>query len=351
MQTLEPVVRANVLAALGPMLAKTGGDHAQLLADAGLTAADLEDPQRYISLNTVAELFDLAAFRTKDARFGLHYAEAFPVGGSGLLGQLMLSAATVGDALRVAQQYVEVHATQMRVTLEQHDAIYSLQIGYPASFTAPQLHYTDFLFAMIVLRLRLGAGPAWRPYAVELAHRKPDDIAGYEAYFGPRITFDAPRNRLDVLAEDFDKPMPKVLDQLSVTLRKYGKLILAEEQKRQSLGERLGAVLHERLENEQRFDLDAVAEQLAIPVRALQARLDQAGTSYDKLLTRARRRMAVHLLRDTDLPITQIAGRLGYSEASPFTRAAQKWFNATPTAHRKKLRESGPDKGDEDGDA
>jgi hypothetical protein len=140
MQTIEPVVRANVLSAFATILSQSNVDFADLLKLVGWTSADVADPQRYISLNTVAEMFDLAAGLTNDPSFGIHYAEAFPAGGSGLLGQLMMSASTVGDALKVAQEYVEVHAMPMRVSLDQHDDVYSLQIGYPLNFTAPQLH-------------------------------------------------------------------------------------------------------------------------------------------------------------------------------------------------------------------
>jgi AraC-like DNA-binding protein len=350
MQTIEPIVRANVLSAFGVMLAKSSVDQGQLLASVGLTLADLEDPLRYISLNTVAELFELAATRTNDPSFGIHYAEVFPAGATGLLGQLMLSSATVGEAVKVAQQFVEVQALPMRLSLEEHDGIYSLQVGYPSNFTAPQMHYTGFLFAAACMRLRLGTGASWCPYAVEFAHRKPQILRDYEAYFGPRVSFDAAHNRIDIRAEDFDKPMPKLLNQLSVSLRDYAERVLVESRTRKSIVEFAAAVLYERLEKEQSFDMEALAAHLGMQVRALQWRLEQAGTSYERLLSRTRKRMAVRLLRDTDLAIAQIAARLGYSEASPFTRAAQKWFNATPTAHRQRLRQAGPGYSDEDMD-
>ena len=341
MNTIEPVVRANVLSEMSTFVASANGNIDQLLASVGLTADAISDPERYISLNTVAELFELAARHTRDPSFGLHYAEIYPEGGSGLLGHLMLTAPTVGAVLEIIVEYIEVHMMMMRVKLERNDDTYSLFVSYPAHFSAPQIQYTGFILAALVLRLRRGAGSSWRPQAVQFAHRRPERLRDYQHLFGANLTFDAPRNRLDVETDDYNKPMPKLLDRLSETVLRTGKQALAEA-RIQGIVERTFAVVSERLETERPVDMDSVAEQLEISIRALQWRLEQSGTSFERVLTRTRKQLALHLLRDTDLPISEIAGRLGYSEASPFARAARKWFKGTPTAYRRRLREADP---------
>ena len=279
MPTIGPVVRANVLSEFKTFVSLPMADPAQLLAAVGLSFADIEDPQRYISLNTVAELFDLAAKETRDASFGLHYASAFPKGGSGLLGHLMLTAPTVGEVLRVIEEYLELHAMPMRVSLEQHGGVHSLFLGYPPSLTAPQLQYTGFLLAALVLRLRLGVGHSWCPFAVEFAHRVPDDLREYQLYFGSRLSFDARRYRFDVETADLDKPMPKLMDGLYDTVRELGDRVRSETRTRHDIVERTFLALSDHLADEQPFDLEAIARHLEMPVRGLQWRLEQAGTS------------------------------------------------------------------------
>ena len=342
MPTVAPVVRANVLSEYGRFLEPAGVDPAQLLSMVGLTFADIEDPERYISLNTVAELFDVTARHTKDANFGLRYACAYPPGGTGLFGHLMLTAPTVGDVLKVIEQYIEVHARPLRIRLEDHGGTHAFFLGFPPSFTAPQMQYIGFLFAALVLRLRQGAGQHWCPYAVEFAHRQPADLREYHRYFGLRLTFDAPRYRLDVSAEDFDKPMPQFMARLAESMRDLGNRVLSEARARQDIAEQTFETLTDQLESEQPFDLETIASVLKVPTRALQWRLEQSGTSYERLLARTRRRMTLRLLRDTDLTMSHVAMRLGYSDASAFSRAAQTWYKETPSALRRKLREDGP---------
>ena len=345
MQIIEPVVRANVLSKFDNVVANYSVDPAPLLAAVGLSSADITDPDRYISLNTVAELFELAAKRTKDALFGLQYATEFPAGGSGLLGHLMLTSPTVGDVLKVIEDYLEVHALSMRTKLAHQGGVYSLYVGYPATFTAPHMQYTAFLLTALVMRLRLGAGQSWCPYAVEFAHRAPDNLKAYQRYFGTRLTFDALRYRFDVDEADMAKPMPKLMEGLAKTVRAQGDLVLAETRTRYDVVGRTFLALSDSFANEQPFDLEAIAKSMDLPVRALQWRLEQAGTSYERLLARTRSRIAVHLLRDTDQPIAIIAMRLGYSETSAFTRATQNWFKESPSVMRRRLREGGPDDG------
>jgi AraC-like DNA-binding protein len=48
--------------------------------------------------------------------------------------------------------------------------------------------------------------------------------------------------------------------------------------------------------------------------------------------------MAEHYIKETALPLTEIAFLLGFSELSAFSRAAKQWFGRTP----RELRKRGP---------
>jgi AraC-like DNA-binding protein len=48
----------------------------------------------------------------------------------------------------------------------------------------------------------------------------------------------------------------------------------------------------------------------------------------------ARRDAAQYYLQQTDLPLSQIAERLGYAEHSVFTRSCVRWFSKTPSQMR-----------------
>ena len=89
------------------------------------------------------------------------------------------------------------------------------------------------------------------------------------------------------------------------------------------------------------IDLAAAALALNMSSRQLQARLKGKGTTFEAVLSQVRRRLASRYLSDSDMPLTDIAFMLGFSELSSFTRAARQWFGMPPSQYREELRKGG----------
>jgi AraC-like DNA-binding protein len=85
--------------------------------------------------------------------------------------------------------------------------------------------------------------------------------------------------------------------------------------------------------------LETIAHENATTVRTLQARLAAEGTSFEDLLQITRRQLAEEYLRDTDLPLSEIALLLGFSELSAFSRACHRWFDEPPSIRRRNLQQ------------
>jgi AraC-like DNA-binding protein len=68
--------------------------------------------------------------------------------------------------------------------------------------------------------------------------------------------------------------------------------------------------------------------------RTLQRRLEELGTSYQRLLDDVRRDTARRLLVDTDLDAGEVAFFLGFEELNSFTRAFHAWEGVTPSRWR-----------------
>ena len=84
--------------------------------------------------------------------------------------------------------------------------------------------------------------------------------------------------------------------------------------------------------------LEEVATTLALGPRTLQRKLQQEGGSFQRLLDEARKNLALTYLNDLDLPLSEVAFRLGFSESSAFYRATKRWLGATAQAYRAALR-------------
>jgi len=83
-----------------------------------------------------------------------------------------------------------------------------------------------------------------------------------------------------------------------------------------------------------RFDIDAVAESLAISRRLLQRAIAGEGFTYLQVLNDIRFRQAISWLDFSDRSVTEISLALGYTDPSNFARAFRRHTGLSPRALR-----------------
>ena len=81
-------------------------------------------------------------------------------------------------------------------------------------------------------------------------------------------------------------------------------------------------------------DFETLAHQLNASPATLRRRLDDEGESYRAIMDELRRDLAIALLSDTPLSMSDIAAELGFSESSAFHRAFKKWTGTRPGEYR-----------------
>jgi AraC-like DNA-binding protein len=83
--------------------------------------------------------------------------------------------------------------------------------------------------------------------------------------------------------------------------------------------------------------LEQVAQSLRVSTGAIQRELAHKGLAYKDLVEMTRRDLAFMYLRQRQLPLSEIAFLLGYSELSSFSRAVRRWSGTSPRALRTKI--------------
>ena len=80
--------------------------------------------------------------------------------------------------------------------------------------------------------------------------------------------------------------------------------------------------------------IHAVADRLRTQPRRLRRDLAREGESFQQIRTRLRGELAAAFLLVTDLPITAVGYRVGFSEPGSFTRNFIEWAGMTPSEYR-----------------
>jgi AraC-like DNA-binding protein len=346
---VEPLVRANVLSVMSAYVTPRGLDFISLLNEVGLRFDEIKEPETLVSLNKVGWLFDNAAKHLGDPAFGIHYAERFPEGTTGLFGNMVLSAPTVRASLGAAAEFLSVQTIPVDSHFVEHGGLGHLHWKFSAEFRGPRVQFTGFTAAAFLLRLRLAAGPDYEPLATRFDHGVPEAVRVYRDFFGTRMKFDQSDNGMVVDATTLALAVPPRPLKVFSNLRELGSRRLIELRQQGSvqtiwddmtLPQRVQAEIMRRLDGSSGLKLDqpTVAETLGLSARELQWELSQLDTSYDRILVALRETLAERYLRETELTMSQISVKLGFAEGSTFTRWANRTYGHSPSAQRELLR-------------
>jgi AraC-like DNA-binding protein len=80
--------------------------------------------------------------------------------------------------------------------------------------------------------------------------------------------------------------------------------------------------------------LEEVGDALAVTPQTLRRRLREEGRGFQQIKDDLRRDAAIEYLAQTQLPLIEIANRVGFSEASTFHRAFKNWTGVAPGEYR-----------------
>lgn len=343
MSRTVPLIRSSILVELRSHLEARGVAIEPLLAAVGLDVAvyarpDI-DPLSMVPLDAITSLFDHAASLLEDPCFGLRVAKTMKLPGISLLAQLTARAATVRDALKCAAGFANIFVTRIEAGFTERNGVGRIYWRPSLGMGAP-VHFNAFMAAALIYRVRRAAGCDWVPTAVELPHRPLDCRDPELIVFGHRVRYDCAETCLLIDAATLAKPMPDADPTMFAYLKDLSERWMRELRPDYDAGTLVSHELAARLKVG-RFDLESVAEALGMSPRTLQWRLEQLGTSFERIVNDTRAGLARHLLRDTNLPLKVVAQELGFSDASSFSRASRRWFKMPPRAYRQMYRVGG----------
>jgi AraC-like DNA-binding protein len=332
MRTTPATTEARGMGPLPRLVLEAAGKERllDLLQEAELPHAILDNPHLRIPLVDMVVLFSLAARSLGDSALGLRVGAQMAATDYGAFVRYSLAAPTLGRA--IARIVRSIAHFQQDGCLFLDPAGPMLRLGYrtPVHAASFALHHADHVIGPLIDFVRSYLGRDWWPAAIEVPYACDGHRQALDRYFGVPIRWSQPCVALllpaDALSAAHDRPAmdPLSLGELRDLVRRP-----RQPQIRDLVAEVVALRLHDGL-----ADLDGAAAKLGMHRRALQRALAGEGVTYRQVMERVVRSLAEHELLASDRSIADLALALGFSEPQHFTRAFRRWTGIPPSVHR-----------------
>ena len=251
------------------------------------------------------------------------------------IGLAALSSEDFGKAINQMARYKQLTCPE-EILQEKDDKEWSIQFRWLLADEVEPLVLIECAFAWVLSIARHGSGTRLSPLRVEFvqprAHAKT-----IERHFGCPVMCGAPRNAIVFRASDAQRPFVTRNAELLAMLAPQFEEELKQENVDEHFAERARIAIQQKLTG-RRPTIDDIADALHSSSRTLQRRLQDEGSSFQRVLDEARHRLARHYLNNSLLELNEAAYLLGYQDANSFVRAFRGWEGIPPARWREQQR-------------
>lgn len=316
------LVRSASLNGYTDLMRSLGWDPLPLLSRAGITMRSLEDPENRLSAEAVSALLEDSALVTGAEDFALRLAARRTLANLGPISLILKEEPTPRMALDTLCRYLRLLNASLITELiptGETVTIREVMLVRPANSMRQSMELAVAVMYRILLEL---IGPQWRPLQVCFDHRAPRDITPHKHFFGPTVAFNQDFNGIVCAKSELDGPQTHSNSGLARFARQY--LDHAMSQQRQTAGETVRQMIAALLPGG-RCTAQSVARHLNLDRRTIHRYLIREKTTFSQLLQEVRTELVTRQIRDSDLPLGEVAGLLGFSSHSAFAY----WFRST----------------------
>jgi len=327
-------MRSQIVGPVLSYLRSLGFDPSGVVEKLGLPPGAETDPEVVLPLAKLHAVLDEAARVSADPFLGVHVAAQLQRGTYDLLEFSCLSAPTVREALIRIARYTALLNDLVVATFEERGGVGLLQQRIPGAPLCLGRHANECFVVLVLLRTRALSGVSVVPERAWFGHPAPRDTSALAAALGTHnLEFDAGATGLALPDAALDLPLTTSDPRLLSVLDRHAE---RSRSTREPPHDFLGQVRQRVFEKlrDGAPDLELVARELSMSPRTLQRRLTEEGTTFHELVDGLRRELGGAYVRDTELPLAEIAGSLGYRETSAFLRAFKRWYGVPASQMR-----------------
>jgi AraC-like DNA-binding protein len=251
------------------------------------------------------------------------------------IGLAALSAENFASAIDQVARYKQLTCPE-EILQETDDEEWRIQFRWLLADEVEPPALIECCFAWVLSIARHGTGSRLSPVRVEFVQSRPY-ARTIERHFGCRVICGAPRNAIVFRAADAERPFVTRNAELLAMLAPQFEEELKHENRAEDFVERVRMAIQRQLTG-RRPTIEATADALHVSTRTLQRRLQDEGSSFQRVLEEARRHLARHYLAHSVLELNEAAYLLGYEDANSFVRAFRAWEGMPPARWREAQR-------------
>lgn len=267
-------------------------------------------------------LWALFAQSTADPLAALAVGADLQAGHLDIVGMLLLSCDTLGEAMEVLTEYAPIIGDNARFEVD--TAPDAVLLRYQPEYTVCVEQRVEAALGCVVCLARWMTSGRFQPQAVCFQHVARADEAAYTALLGCPVRFNQPANGVAFAPSELGLSLIQAGRELHAHLRGLADEMLASLA-RDSVSERVQQLIRQH----PRWGKERIGDELGMSGRHLNRKLAGEGISFKGLREALLYDLAAQALR-AGQPGAQVGERLGFSDENAFARAFRRWSGKTP---------------------
>lgn len=327
-------VTVSLLSSIFYPVLQLGISKSALLSAAGLDPDLFSKPDNRVPCRSSGLLLKTATEMANDETLPLHLGQQVQPTHFSVFGYLMLNAPNIREVYARCLKYQGLVGDGLHIDFEENGKEACVTVSLHEPDMLPYRRYVmEFHFAVHVTMQRQFLGKIVYPLAVYFEHSAPEDLSQHRSLFNCELYFGAGCYKMVFPSSILDENITHANPQLYAMFQKIADEMLSKITEKQYVSWKVSRLLLDLLPNS-KPNIETVAGEMALGVRTLQRKLRDEGFSFNELLTKVRKEMAIQHLGRRQLSIAEISYLLGFSEPSVFHRSFKKWTGQTPTDYR-----------------